>query len=168
MPPVEDVAGALKAAMRQMPSPVALVSASDPTTGENAGLAVTAFLPVSMDPPSMLVCVNRSASAFPLLQGVDRYCINVLEASQGDRLSPFADSRRRDERFVGDDWRSRHGVIYLSGSPASIFCKKVSMVDFGTHSIVLGQVIDVALEACGHPALWHGGRMIALDLTQFD
>lgn len=160
-----EVAAALKAAMRQMPSPVALLSTTDPATGDHAGLAATAFLPVSLDPPSMLVCVNRSASAYPVLQTSDSYCINILGASQGDPLNCFADPGRRDERFAGEEWQRRGGVLYLAGSPASIFCRKAQMTDFGTHCILIGYVTDVVLETCDQPAMWHEGRMRALDMT---
>jgi flavin reductase (DIM6/NTAB) family NADH-FMN oxidoreductase RutF len=119
-----------------------------------------------MAPPSMLVCVNRSASAYPLLQSIDRYCINILAASQDDPLATFADPARRSDRFVGDHWQRRHGTLYLTGSPASIFCKKETVIDFGTHSIMIGRVFDVALEENGCPALWHDGAMIPLDQSK--
>jgi len=169
LPPAIGTADALKLAMRKMPSPVALVSTTDPTTGKHAGLAVTAFLPVCMEPPSMLVCVNRSASAYPMLERVDTYCINILGASQSDRLAAFADPTRRDERFAGEHWQGRHGTVCLVSALANLFCRKVSAPSsFGTHSLLIGEVFDVALAEYGQPALWYDGGMVPLDLTKID
>lgn len=61
----------LKAVLRGILRPVAVVTTCDAATGKLAGLVTSAVIPVCMAPPSMLVCVNRSASAHAVIEAVD-------------------------------------------------------------------------------------------------
>jgi flavin reductase (DIM6/NTAB) family NADH-FMN oxidoreductase RutF len=158
----EEIASTLKIAMRHMPSPVALITATDPESGEPVGLAATAFVPVAMDPPSMLVCINHSGSAYAAIKAAGVFCINVLGLEQAPTLAPFASSDRRDERFSSDQWQTRNNVPYLAGTAANIFCRNVRSDIFGTHEIFIGEVCDIIVETSATPALWHAGRVVGL------
>jgi len=158
----EDIAAALKIAMRHMPSPVALITATDPAAGEPVGLAATAFVPVAMDPPSMLVCINQSGSAYAAIKAAGAFCINILGLEHSSALAPFASSDRRDERFDGAHWQTRNGIPYLEGTSANIFCRNVRSDVFGTHEIFIGEVFDIMVETAATPALWHAGQVVGL------
>ena len=84
------LADRLKATLRGLPGPVALVTTVDPVGAAPQGMLASAVIPVSMDPPSMLVAINRSASMHPTLAAAGRFCINVLGTSQADVLALFS------------------------------------------------------------------------------
>ncbi|WP_221793344.1 flavin reductase family protein [Aquisediminimonas sediminicola] len=158
----EEIASALKIAMRHMPSPVALITATDPESGAPVGLAATAFVPVAMDPASMLVCINHSGSAYAAIKATGAFCINILGLEHTATLAPFASSDRREERFEGAHWQTRNGIPYLEGTAANIFCRNVRSDIFGTHEIFIGEVFDIMVETSATPALWHAGKVVGL------
>lgn len=148
------VASMLKVAMRQMPSPVAIVSAIDPKTSSACGMAVTAYMPVSMDPPSMQICINRSASAYDAILDAKRFSINVLGINCSNILEIFSDPSKKIDRFSHDDWKERSRVPYLANANSVIFCTIAAISDFGTHSLIVGLVDEVVHSGCSVPAVW--------------
>lgn len=152
----------LKAAMRRMPGAVSLVTTVDPN-GAPAGLAASAVIPISMDPPSMLVSINRNASAHGPISRAGRFCINLLAADQTRLVGPFADSARRDERFSEGDWSAHEGVPYLPDACAAIFCEVRQEIPFGTHSLFIGEVTGVVGRDGGAAPLgWMEGGFVAM------
>lgn len=166
---MSEVADQLKAAMRRMPGPVALVTTTDPATSDYAGLAASAVIPVSMDPPAMLVAVNRNASAHAAIERAGRFCLNLLCNSQTDLVALFASSARRAERFAGDRWQVHDGLPYLPGACFSIFCSVAETKVFGTHELFIGTVGEVLTGTGTDPMGWiEGGfaRLLALETTE--
>lgn len=162
---MHDVAEGLKAAMRRMPGPVALVTTADPVDGAYAGLAASAVIPVSMEPPSMLVAINRGASAHMTLARAGRFCINLLCTGQTDLVRLFSNSALRAERFAGEGWRDRDGLPWLPAACASIFCTVETTQHFGTHELFVGAVDGVVTGAGTEPMGWIEGdfaRMLGL------
>lgn len=161
-----DIAEGLKAAMRRMPGPVALVTTADPAGGGYAGLAASAVIPVSMDPPSMLVAVNRNASAHGVIANAGRFCINLLCNSQVDLVALFSNPSRRADRFAGPGWRDRDGLPYLPGACVSIFCTVAQTQQFGTHELFIGAV-DAVLTGTGtDPMGWIEGGFARLQALE--
>ncbi|ODP36326.1 flavin reductase family protein [Sphingomonas turrisvirgatae] len=161
----EAIATKLKAAMRRMPGPVALITSTDPETGARAGLAASAVIPVSMDPPSMLVAVNRNASAHATIVRAGRYCINLLCNSQADLVALFSDPARRGARFEDARWAETDGLPYLPGALVSILCTIAHTQPFGTHDLLIGTVDDVLPGTGSDPMGWIEGdfaRLMAL------
>ena len=151
--------------MRRMPGPVALVTTTDPDGNGYAGLAASAVIPVSMEPPSMLVAINRNASAHATLTRAGRFCINLLCTGQTDLVGCFSSSARRGERFAGEEWRDHDGLPYLPAACASIFCTVETTQMFGTHELFVGAVVDVIAGEGTEPMGWIEGdfaRMLGL------
>ncbi len=147
----------LKAALRGMPGPVALLTTRDTVTGHPAGLAASAVIPVSMAPPSMLVCVNRSASAHAVIEVSGRFCINLVGTSQTALVQAFSRSELRDQRFAAGQWEERHGLPFLPAAPASLFCLVRTTLLFGTHEVFVGEVFDMTANAAEKPIGWLEG-----------
>lgn len=145
-------------AMRRIASSVTLVTTRD-ADGMPHGMAASAVIPVSMDPASMLVAANRSASLNPIVRASGRFCVNLLGEAHEDLLAPFSDSSRRGERFASDEWREGDGsLLYLASAPAAIFCDLDHEVDYGTHTLLIGRVTGVRLfDADIDPLLWFNG-----------
>lgn len=157
------IAAGLKAAMRRMPSAVALVTTHDPQTDRPAGLAASAVIPVSMDPPSMLVAVNRSASAHAAIERARKFCVNLLGAQQTALVGLFSNSEMREQRFAGEEWSFDGKLPRLEGACASIFCDISTTLLFGTHEMFIGEVYAVRMgEEEMDPLGWIKGNFARL------
>ena len=144
-----DHASELKAALRQMPGAVYLITANHPATAQPMGLVASAVIPASMEPPSMLVAINRKASAHDAVALSRRFCINLLQVSQRDLVSLFSSKEDRARRFDDDRWDEVHGLPALRDATASICCEVFSHTECGTHDIFIGRVVCVT--RCGRP-----------------
>ena len=152
-----DLTERLRAVLRGMPSPVALITTRDLISEEPAGLVASAIIPVSMAPPSMLVCVNQQASAHTIIEASGQFCINLIGAGQTAIAHAFSSSTSRDQRFKTGDWVKRHGLPYLPAAPASLFCVVRTTLLFGTHEAFVGEVFDIAANGAEQPLGWlHG------------
>lgn len=158
-----DVAAAFRDAMRRVASSVTLITTRD-EDGLPLGMAASAVIPVSMDPPSILVAVNRTAGLHPALSAHGRFCVNLLAGSHHPLLGAFAQSSRRAERFVAGDWQDGcDSLPYLASAPAAVCCEVDQRIDYATHSLFIGRVIDVRL-ADDHldPLVWFNGSGAAV------
>ena len=73
-----DIAEAYRGGMRQLAAGVCLITSADQQ--QPGGMIATAVTSVSAAPPTLLVCVNRNASMFELIQRSGHFCVNVLAA----------------------------------------------------------------------------------------
>ena len=94
----------LKAAMRRLVGGVAVITAG--IGDERTGFTATSAVSLSMDPPTMLVCVNRQASSYAVIQKRRHFCVNVLHAGQDDVARRFsgATGARGLDRYAGSTW----------------------------------------------------------------
>ena len=128
------------AAMRRFATGVSIVTTA--LDGRIHGFTVNAFASVSAEPPTVLICVNRSATAHPLIAASQRFCVNILALDQ----------RKLAERFAGGEPRSRFdGVTYrigpsgspiLGGTVAHVDCIVTEELTASTHTIFLGAVLE--------------------------
>jgi flavin reductase (DIM6/NTAB) family NADH-FMN oxidoreductase RutF len=152
------LAAEFRNAMRRIASSVTLVTSLD-NDGNPHGMAASAVIPVSMEPPSMLVAANRSSGLHPVLQLSRQFCINLLGENHQDLLLPFSQTSRRSERFASGEWREGNGSLrYLASAPAAVFCHLEQQVDYGTHTLFIGRVTAVRLSDMEiDPLLWYNG-----------
>lgn len=149
----QELLDAFRNAMRHVAATVYAVTARQ--DGRSYGILATAVSSLSFDPPSLLVCINRSASLHGPLLAEKRFCVNVLGLGNRDVADNFMDPASPD-RFAVGDWDMRSGVPVLASAQSSLVCKLVHAHDFGTHSIFIGE-----LEEARH-------RQDATPLTYFD
>ena len=147
---------ALKTAMRHLPSGVAIVTTRHPETGLPSGLAASSIISVSMEPPSMLVAINRSSSSHEAVARAGQFCINLLKQDHQDLVMQFSSPARREERFTGDAWDVRHELDFLSDTTA-LFCRTSHTMKVGTHELFVGEVFDIALCSERDPMGWMNG-----------
>jgi flavin reductase (DIM6/NTAB) family NADH-FMN oxidoreductase RutF len=155
--PREDMAQALKRGLRSLAKAVVVITCRE---GEQRfAMAATAVSELSMHPPSMLVCVNKSASLHgPLAAGSD-FCINILQASQAEIAALCSGPVKGEERFKIGAWRdSELGPPYLEGAQASITCRNVRSMEYGTHAVIIGEVVEVFDRAPIDPLVYVDGR----------
>ncbi|MBV4521922.1 flavin reductase family protein [Pseudomonas sp. SWRI74] len=153
-----DVVGQFKSAMGRFASSLTLITTLD-DEGQPHGLAATAFSSVSMEPASALICVNRTASASPIIKRSGLFCVNMLQSQHEPICKIFSQPDLRERRFVDGDWRiGVHGIRYLADAQAAIFCEVVQEIEHGTHTVIIGNVIDVITRPLVEPLLYMGGR----------
>ena len=141
-------ADSFKAGMRRLASGVALVTSADDTG--HAGLIATAVNSVSAAPPTLLACVNRSASAHDVIERSGCLCINLLTEGDLDLVDVFSRTARREERFRSGDWRTlTTGAPALQSALVAFDCEVVQRFPYETHTIFLGIVRDVHLPEGG-------------------
>ncbi|MBP1806285.1 flavin reductase family protein [Rubellimicrobium aerolatum] len=157
---------AFKTALRRLASGVSLIATAH--EGARHGLVATAVTSVTADPPTLLVCVNRTASILPHLEAAGVFCVNLLTESQADLARRFALPRDRETRFDLGDWATlATGAPALGGAAASLDCRVARVMDYGSHRLVFGEVVATAFcegrpgEGAG-PLLYHEGDFRAL------
>ena len=149
---------------------ISLVTARDETGGWH-GMAVTSSGSLSMEPPSMMVAINRTASIHPVILRNGRFALNLMGEDRLDLLERFSRSDMRDQRFVPGEWTDAvGGVPALKDALSTHICSVVERHDFGTHTVFFGAVEDVILprtDQATAPILWLNGARasVATPLT---
>ena len=147
-----------KQGMRCLVSAVTVVAAQG-HEGMAAGLTATAVCSLSVDPPSLLVCVNRNTSIAPALRENVEFSLNVLADDQTEVAQAFGGQTtvRGPNRFSFGQWvRSEHDVPLLVGARVSFECVVAQVMDWSSHHIVIGRVVDVHMGPDGSKALVYG------------
>ncbi|MGI9277450.1 MAG: flavin reductase family protein [Endozoicomonas sp.] len=147
---------AFKEAMRELATTVSVITTANER--EQSGLTATAVCSLAMEPASILVCVNRSASALPLIIESGQFCVNLLASGQEEVANVFAGRSgcAAHERFAeAGDWTgSESGAPMLDNAMANIACELSQVVESGTHSICIGLVKQVRLSAGSPPLIY--------------
>ena len=112
--------GDFRKAMRTLASAVSIVSTAH--DDRRFGMTATAVCSLSMQPPTLLVCVNQSTSLHHPLLSAGRFCINILHADQ-DELARTFGRKGMEDRFANGNWQvDDRGVPFVADARASIFC----------------------------------------------
>jgi flavin reductase len=145
----------LRRALRQVASSVAIVAAHG--TSNPIGMTATALSVVSLTPPALLVCVNRTCQLHTAILERRAFRISYLSQAQSEVASVFGGGRAQEERFAVGSWDldAAHGPA-LRGSLASFGCSLSSQLDHGTHTIFVGTVEDVRFGS-ERPLLYRDG-----------
>jgi flavin reductase len=126
------------------------------------GMTANAFASVSLEPPLVLVCVDKSSGMHELLPRSRCFAVTVLGEGQEELSLFFASSRRPQGRgqFAEVDWRPAPvtGSPVLDGGIAFVDCRVVEVHEGGDHSIFLAEVLDLGVPAPeAQPLLYFGG-----------
>jgi len=147
----------LKAAMRQLAGGVSVVTAG---RGEHrSGATVTSATALSMEPPTIIVNINRSASVWPIISRHNHFCVNILSAGQQHVADRFAgkDGIKGIARYDGAEWfELESGALALSGALASVDCAVEEVIERHTHAIIIGRALKI-VSGGGEPLVYHNG-----------
>lgn len=148
-------ANELRRVMSHFATGVTIVTTHD-GQGRCYGLTANAVCSVSLDPPLILVCVDKRADSHPAFQRSQEFVVNILDERQEELSRRFAVSG--GEKFVGLSCRSGvTGAPILPGALAHVECRVVAAHDAGDHTIYIGAV-ESADAADGRPLLFFRGR----------
>ncbi|ASW04154.1 flavin reductase family protein [Paraburkholderia aromaticivorans] len=139
-----DAVQRFRLGMRRHASGVSLITTQ--LGNVKAGLIATSVSSVCMDPPTLLVCVNRSSSAHDPLNQVGKFCVNLLDAHASDIASQFSNPERRQERFHASEWFTlQSSAPVLHSAIAAFDCSVVERLAYHSHTIFIGRVHRVHL-----------------------
>ena len=127
-------------AMRSLAASVSVISARD-AFGKTYAMTASSVTSLSIDPPSILVCVNKDASIHDTLVKDVSLCINILQKNQQEISNLCSSKDLESQRFENDLWDLRE-TPFLKDAQANIFCKVDKLTSYHTHTIVIGLVED--------------------------
>lgn len=157
----DDVATQTRLALRRLAKSVAIITTC--WQGRRYAMAATAVEGLSLDPPSMLVCIARTASLALPLAADTPFTINLLARHQEEISSRGGAPWQGEERFALGQWDAEpEAPPILIGAQASFCCTPVSKMEFGTHLIVVGRIDAVRIAGEIDPLIYVDGRYVGL------
>ena len=126
-------------AMRFLASSVSVISAKD-SAGNLYAMTASSVTSLTMDPPSILACVNNGASIHDTLVQEKVFCINILKKSQQEISNLCSSKKFESERFKNDFWDIDE-IPFVKDAQSNIFCKVDETVSYHTHKIVIANVL---------------------------
>jgi flavin reductase (DIM6/NTAB) family NADH-FMN oxidoreductase RutF len=160
-------ADAFRGAMRHLAGGVSVITVG---RGKDVtGMTVTSVSSLSVDPPTLIVSINRESSSWPLLQRHGFFGVNILAADQLDVAERFTGKSglKGADRFAGAQWVRRvSGVPLLVGALAAIDCEVEHIVERHSHAIVIGRVLDLQLSPRTAALAYWQGQYVAIDQNE--
>ena len=160
----EVTASDFRNAMRQLTGGVSVITAG--RGRDISGMTVTSVSSLSVDPPSLIVSLNRESSSWPLVKRYGFFGVNILTSDQIDIAERFTGKSglKGADRFRGARWITRaSGAPLLAEALAAIDCEVEDVIERHSHAIVIGRVLDVvASRRTAALAYWHG-EYVAID-----
>ena len=146
---------AFRRAMRHVATGVTVVTSL--RDGEPRGITVNALASVSLEPPSLLICINREARSYLFISTSRVFCVNVLAGEQRELAEHFA-GKVRDRQFDDVAYRiDATGAPVLDGTIAHFDCELAHEYQFGSHSILIGRVLSCAARPGSPLGYFNGG-----------
>ncbi|MGQ0646905.1 MAG: flavin reductase family protein [Gemmatimonadaceae bacterium] len=145
-----------RALMSRFASGVTVVTTLD-GRGRAHGMTVSAFASLSLEPPLVLVCVDRNASMFEVLDVIPYFAVNILAEDQEALSRRFSDEEM-ELRFEGVAYSSGiAGVPLLAGTAANVECRRVARYDAGDHGVFVAEVAGGASVNDRYPLVYFRG-----------
>lgn len=161
------LSGDFRRAMRHLAGGVSVITVG--RGKEIAGMTVTSVSSLSVDPPALIVSINRESSSWPLLKRYGFFGVNILTADQLDIAERFGgkDRLKGADRFAGAQWITRaSGVPLLAGALAAIDCEVEDVVERHSHAIVIGRVLDMQVSSRTAALAYWQGQYVAIDRNE--
>ena len=144
-----------KQALGRWATGVTVVTARD---GDRVhGMTVSAFSEISLEPPLVLVCADKSSNTLPFIEACGGFAVNVLARDQDALSDRFASKKDEWKRFEGLDVAAGPtGAPLIECAITSLDCRVVAAHDAGDHWIYVGR-IELAVQRGGDPLVYFGG-----------
>lgn len=157
---IDEVDGAtrspvLRRAYGRFPSGVIAVCAL--RDGVPVGIAASSFVAVSIEPPLVSICVQRTSATWPLLAGCPRLGLSVL--GDGHDAACRQLGSKTGDRFAGIPWyATAAGAVILGGAAAWLECSVHDVIEAGDHDLVLLRVAGLRVHDGIGPLVFHESR----------
>ena len=127
-------------------------------------MTATAVMSLSLDPPSLVVGVNKSAAIHEPLRRRRAFCVNILTERHDSVGQNFAAKPDGEARFGSGVWSLQEaadpvlaGLPYLADAQANLFCQLSAEFAFGSHTLFVGGVEDIRITTEIAPLLYCDG-----------
>ncbi|WP_046730048.1 flavin reductase [Streptomyces humi] len=131
--------------------------------GTPRGLAVNAFSSISLDPPMVLVCVQRSSATHPALHRAGHLGISILAADQLDVAKTFA--TKGEDKFARISWTpGAFGAPLVDGACAQLEVEIGERLEAGSHTVFTGRVVSARHDDLA-PLVYSGGGFFDISHT---
>lgn len=160
--PISTDRRVLRTAFGSFPSGVTAVCGVG-ADGDPVGMAASSFVSLSLDPPLVAVCMQKTSTSWPRLRRLRRLGLSVLAQDQEDacvRLSGKGD------RFSDIDWVSTaDGAVFVSGASVWLECSLFNEVPGGDHTIAMLEIHRLHTEPGVAPLVFHGSAFRRLEVA---
>ena len=154
--PMEIASDAFRLVMGRFATGISVVTTFDGR--KPAGITVNALSSVSLEPPLVMVALDRSRFITPMVRAEGRYAVNVLGEGQQGLSDCFAHApvRPSREEFCGAAWHAGlTGLPLIDGSIASLECTVVQTFSAGDHDLFIGRVDSLDAPGDDRPGPGH-------------
>tara|TARA_Y100001970_G_scaffold51284_1_gene64881 strand:- start:1505 stop:1996 length:492 start_codon:yes stop_codon:yes gene_type:complete len=151
--PLENFAIEYRKTMSSFATGVTVVTTLD----ENEfihGMTANSFTSVSLDPPTVLVCIGHSRNTITHVNNTNEFAINILSDKQKHIADYFAKEQAIGAKPLELNWSIKYGSPFIEGSIAFIKAKVIQKYNHGDHAIVLGEVQGIDTQE-GNPLLYY-------------
>ena len=147
--PIDDAQ--FKAAMSHFVSGVTVVTTEH--AGQRYGMTVASFASLSLHPPLVLVCIEKSVKSHDAIAMAGKFGVSILSAAQQDVSGRFAS--KVEDKFAGIAVREGElGLPLIEGANCTLECRVHSQLPGGDHSIFIGEVVEVQISE-GAPLVYY-------------
>jgi flavin reductase (DIM6/NTAB) family NADH-FMN oxidoreductase RutF len=142
----------------QVPQAVTVITTKN---GDNSahGTTVSAFCSLSVDPPLMLVALDRKSDLLKLLRKTRRFGVNLLSADQQEIGLMCA--KKGEDKLKSVTWDDDDGLPRIKGAAAWLECDVQKVLPGGDHVIVVG-LVTAAETGDSEPLVYHRRRFLQL------
>jgi flavin reductase (DIM6/NTAB) family NADH-FMN oxidoreductase RutF/DNA-binding GntR family transcriptional regulator len=134
--------------------------------GRPKGTTASAVSSLSLEPPMVLICLNKSSSTAAAIATAGRFAVNILGEDQAEEAMRFAKRADAGDKFAGIPVNSGdQGEPLLANALATLECHVAEQVTGGTHFVFLAEV-ERASARSGAPLAYFRGQFGRLELAQ--
>ncbi|MEU0950075.1 flavin reductase family protein [Streptomyces canus] len=156
--PTEHDRRALRDVLGTFLTGVTVLTTTD-SDGSWRGMTANSFTSVSLDPPYVLVCVDKRAASYEAFTRSRAYAVNILGRDQQEVASVFA-SKRPDKFSTVEVFTARTGSAILKATIAWLDCTLVQVHEVGDHAVLIGEVVRFGRTG-GQPLGYHQGHFVS-------
>lgn len=135
---------------RAVPSAVSIVAIAEESGVRTT--TVSAFSSLSIDPPMVMLALDRRSSLLPLLSEGTRFTMSILGHDQAEHA--LACAKKGPDKLPPAQWRTDGGLFLLVGAIAWTTCRTGRILDGGDHEIVLAFIEDCSVTG-DSPLVYH-------------
>ena len=141
-------------ALSRFASGVTVVTTKD-NSGKLYGITVSAFCSVSLEPPLVLVCIEKTAGSHHAFEQSGVFVVNILRENQQTISNHFAS--HSDNKFSGISYRSGiEDLPVLEDALVNLECRLRYSHEGGDHTIYVGEIENATIKD-GNPLLYSHG-----------
>jgi flavin reductase (DIM6/NTAB) family NADH-FMN oxidoreductase RutF len=152
----------LRRVMGHFATGVTIITTKD-NEGVPNGLTANAFMSLSLEPPLVVISVDKSAQCYHCFEAMNGFTVNFLSEEQEEISRRFA--TKGIDKFAGLHWREgTNGAAILEGVLGYVECRIKQCHDGGDHTIVVGEIV-AAHAYGGQPLLFFKGKYQRLPVS---